>query len=167
MSSIVPGVILRTGCLSVNFTWNFIKSDECYINCYTLRWDFFFSVMCQSSSPFPPLSPTQRSMEYGVTCEEGIGKIHWQCGLRDRSVRIIFISIILILIFTTAAQLMQHFALVALPAPPAVWVLLLPVTCIHETEISHWMTARTVMRDQRMERCCYQNDYSKQSMLSL
>lgn len=116
-----------------------------HINCYTAAVGFLeahisgiFSVsMCQSCCP--PLSPTQRSMEHGVNVKGAWGRSTDRCGLKDSSIRTIFVCIIIIIrrlrfIFPTAAQLMQHFPLVALPVSPAVRVLLLPVTCIHETQ---------------------------------
>lgn len=45
------------------------------------------------------------------------------------SVRVIFIALLVVILFIPAAQLLQNFPMVALPAPPAVRVLLLPVTC--------------------------------------
>lgn len=50
-------------------------------------------------------------------------------GETDWSIRIIFVLLFLLVVFTTAAQLKQHLPLVAAPAPLAVRMLLLSVTC--------------------------------------
>lgn len=66
-----------------------------------------------------------------------LGRSTNRCGLTGRSVRIIFVSIIILIVtFTVVAQLVENILLEALPAPPAVWVLFLPVACKHETEKS-------------------------------
>lgn len=59
----------------------------------------------------------------------GVGRGRGRVG--SGSVRVIFIAllVILVLLFAPAAQLLQDFPLVALPAPLAVRVLLLPVAC--------------------------------------
>lgn len=61
----------------------------------------------------------------GFTVGVGQGRVG------TRSVRVIFIAllVIVVVLFIPTAQLLQDFPLVALPAPAAVRVLLLPVTC--------------------------------------
>lgn len=59
----------------------------------------------------------------------GRSTVGW--GSKGSSIRIVFASIVILLItFAVAAQLVQHVILVELPAPPAVRVLLLPVACV-------------------------------------
>lgn len=78
---------------------------------------------------------SKMSAEGDVIGQEGFGWVHSWSGteLGTRSVRVIFIALLVVLVvlrlFIPTAQLLQNFPLVALPAPAAVRVLLLPVTC--------------------------------------
>lgn len=66
-----------------------------------------------------------------------LGRSTDRCGLTGRSIRIIVVSVIILIVtFTMVAQLVENIFPIALPVPPAVRVLLLPVACKHEAKIS-------------------------------